>query len=264
MYGYIYKTTNLINGKIYIGQHKCSSWDNNYKGSGTVLFRAFNKYGFDNFKCELLETVESQEELNNREKYYIDLFDSRNTLVGYNISEGGIGGSHPAWNKGLTKETSESVNKYTKSRNKLFKEKSSIGCFGLKGSNNKNSIEYKGTIEKILPEFEDYWKYHFKSEVCAYFHTTPRAYNKCLEILSLDDNNLERKEFLNKKRHDKRLKTINQNNSSNKVKIRCIETNEVYDSILEARLALGLKSSSSLHNALVNGKCCKGFHWERI
>ena len=69
MYGYIYKTTNLVNDKIYVGQHKASDWDEDYKGSGKMLFRAFDKYGKDNFKCELLEAVESQSEMNSKEKY---------------------------------------------------------------------------------------------------------------------------------------------------------------------------------------------------
>ena len=55
MIGYIYKTTNLINGKIYIGQHKSSSFDTNYYGSGKLLIKALKKYGKENFKIELIE-----------------------------------------------------------------------------------------------------------------------------------------------------------------------------------------------------------------
>ena len=57
MYGYIYKTTNLINGKIYVGQHKCSknSIDESYIGSGIYLKHAIEYYGKNNFKCEILE-----------------------------------------------------------------------------------------------------------------------------------------------------------------------------------------------------------------
>lgn len=57
MYGYIYKTTNLINGKIYVGQHKFSkdNIDRSYIGSGIHLKHAVEYYGKDNFKCEILE-----------------------------------------------------------------------------------------------------------------------------------------------------------------------------------------------------------------
>ena len=43
MFGYIYKTTNLINGKIYIGQHKSEVFDNSYYGSGKLIGRAITK-----------------------------------------------------------------------------------------------------------------------------------------------------------------------------------------------------------------------------
>ena len=43
MYGYIYETTNLINGKKYIGKHKSSKFDENYYGSGTYLKKCYRK-----------------------------------------------------------------------------------------------------------------------------------------------------------------------------------------------------------------------------
>lgn len=45
MYGYVYKTTNIINGKMYIGQHKSEKFDESYKGSGVILTKALEKYG---------------------------------------------------------------------------------------------------------------------------------------------------------------------------------------------------------------------------
>lgn len=56
MYGYIYKTTNLVNGKIYVGQHKAAIFEpNNYMGSGKILHSAIQKYGIDAFRQELIE-----------------------------------------------------------------------------------------------------------------------------------------------------------------------------------------------------------------
>lgn len=68
MYGYIYKTTNLINNKIYIGQKKSNEFLNEkYLGSGKILRQAIDKEGKQNFKVELLEECESAQELNERE-----------------------------------------------------------------------------------------------------------------------------------------------------------------------------------------------------
>ena len=90
MYGYIYKTTNLINNKIYIGQHKATKFESeHYIGSGLLITEAISKYGFDNFKCELLETCESKEQLNERELFYIKLYNSQDKTIGYNIADSG-------------------------------------------------------------------------------------------------------------------------------------------------------------------------------
>ena len=91
MFGYIYKTTNLINGKIYVGQHKAETFDKYYKGSGQLLTAAFKKYGKSNFTCEILATAETKEELNALEVYWIAELNARDTSVGYNITEGGEG-----------------------------------------------------------------------------------------------------------------------------------------------------------------------------
>ena len=88
MYGYIYETTNLINGKKYIGQHR-GSFDENYKGSGTLLRRAIKKYGKENFKVKLLEECNNQIHLNEREIYWITKFNASKNDNYYNVSIGG-------------------------------------------------------------------------------------------------------------------------------------------------------------------------------
>lgn len=89
MYGYIYKTTNLINGMIYVGQHKAINFSKIYKGSGKLITEAFKKYGKENFKVELLEWCETKEELDEKEKYWVKYFGLPNFNIGYNISKGG-------------------------------------------------------------------------------------------------------------------------------------------------------------------------------
>lgn len=94
MFGYIYKTTNLINNKIYIGQKRSDTFlEEKYLGSGHMLQKAVHKYGKDNFKVELLDYAETKNELDQLEIYYIDLYNSTNVNIGYNIAKGGQGGN---------------------------------------------------------------------------------------------------------------------------------------------------------------------------
>lgn len=94
MFGYIYKTTNNINGKIYIGKKHSSSFIKDYYGSGKLINRAIDKYGIENFSVEIIEECETLEELNLKEKYYIKYLESNYKLgKGYNIASGGDGGN---------------------------------------------------------------------------------------------------------------------------------------------------------------------------
>lgn len=86
----IYKTTNIVNGKIYIGQDLHNN--KKYLGSGKILKTALIKYGKENFVKEILEECNNKEQLNEREKFWIEKFNSRNRKIGYNISSGGVYG----------------------------------------------------------------------------------------------------------------------------------------------------------------------------
>ena len=74
MIGYIYKTTCLVNGKIYIGQHQGKKLDINYFGSGKAILLAIKRYGKINFEVEILYRANSNEKLNEKEIYYIKRF----------------------------------------------------------------------------------------------------------------------------------------------------------------------------------------------
>ncbi len=94
MYGYIYETTNLINGKKYIGKHISNIFEpDKYIGSGTLILKAIKKYGKENFKCRLIEECSSLEELNDREKYWVSYCNSVLDENYYNLAKGGDGGS---------------------------------------------------------------------------------------------------------------------------------------------------------------------------
>ena len=93
MYGYIYKTTNLLTRKIYVGQKKSNEFlGNGYLGSGVILTHCIAKYGKENFYVELIDEAESFDELNKKEIFWIKELDARNPQVGYNLATGGTFG----------------------------------------------------------------------------------------------------------------------------------------------------------------------------
>lgn len=89
MYGYIYITTNLVNGKKYIGQHRANEYDDKYFGSGSVLRKAIQKYGIENFINEILSVCETEEELNEQEIYFIQKYKATDNPDFYNLCSGG-------------------------------------------------------------------------------------------------------------------------------------------------------------------------------
>ena len=98
MFGYIYLTTNLINGKKYIGRRKSEVFlGNRYLGSGIHLKRAVKKYGKENFSVEFIESADTFNDLVELERYYIRLSDAVNCDMYYNQS---YGGETEGWDKG--------------------------------------------------------------------------------------------------------------------------------------------------------------------
>lgn len=89
MIGFIYKTTCLVNGKIYIGRHDGSENDG-YIGSGVKFTCAVKKYGKENFKREILRYCNSEHELSIWEYVFIKKFRAQDPNIGYNIAEGDV------------------------------------------------------------------------------------------------------------------------------------------------------------------------------
>lgn len=129
MYGYIYKTTNLINNKIYVGQHKYSKKgiDPNYIGSGKLLLEAVKKYGLDNFYCEIIDICQTEKELEEKELYWIKELKSTTDYNNYNISDGGFvprfsGPRNPNYGRhwNMTDEQKENLSKKLKGHKPTF------------------------------------------------------------------------------------------------------------------------------------------------
>jgi len=90
-YHFIYKTTNLLSGKYYIGMHSTDNLDDGYMGSGRRLRYSINKYGKENHKVEILEFVNSRKELIKREVEIVNLNEIAKDKC-LNMSVGGDGG----------------------------------------------------------------------------------------------------------------------------------------------------------------------------
>lgn len=86
----IYKTTNLINNKIYIGLHSTNNINDSYLGSGVFLKKAIKKYGYKNFKKEILFVFDNKQDMIKKEKELVtEEFCLRKD--NYNMVKGGYG-----------------------------------------------------------------------------------------------------------------------------------------------------------------------------
>lgn len=99
VFGVIYLITNLLSGKKYVGQTKrpIKARISEHKRGSQCVDKAIQKYGWENFKIEILEECDTQEKLDAREIFWIAHFNCKHPN-GYNLTDGGKGTlrfSHP-------------------------------------------------------------------------------------------------------------------------------------------------------------------------
>ncbi len=159
----IYKITNTINNKIYIGQD--SNDIVSYYGGGILIKKAIQKYGKENFIKEILETCSTKEELCEKEQYWISHYNSTNLKIGYNITGGGNSGNYKHtmpesaklaisennakyWlGKHIPEETKEKIRKKRKNQNMEYRYSS------YQLIDNKNNIVNIYGVTKFLKEY---------------------------------------------------------------------------------------------------------------
>ena len=200
--GYIYKITNTLNDKVYIGQtiktvqkrftqHKNNS--NKEYFSQIVLYKAFNKYGIENFICEEIEEVPN-DKLDEREKYWIEYYDSY--FNGYNSTLGGRTTQLYNW------DTDDIIEKYMilKSARAVAKE---IGC----DHSTIDRILNENGVKRFTPSQQQSKPLCFKKEdEIHHFETTREAAEWLIEngITKMTNPNLVRQEITNRIRNNKK------------------------------------------------------------
>lgn len=151
---YLYTITNIISGKVYVGQtvrpqQRWSQHKNYAKKENLIQYIhcAMAKYGVDNFVYEVVATCKTQEDADYIESLMIKQYDSRNKLKGYNLSPGG----DVPWNKGLPPEQQPM---YGKHHSEESKRKSSISN---KGKKKPHSQEWSEKISSIMKGRQITW-----------------------------------------------------------------------------------------------------------
>jgi group I intron endonuclease len=137
MYYIVYKTTNIINGKIYVGCHKTENIDDGYIGTGVVFSQAVKKYGKESFVRKVLELCDTQESMLEKESKIVDEgFINRGDT--YNLIKGGTGVYH-------THNSIETRQKISDTRKRKIKSGEII--LGMQGR--KHSEETKRKMSKV-------------------------------------------------------------------------------------------------------------------
>jgi len=118
MLGIIYLTTNLLNGRIYIGQSIHN--DPNYYGSGSLILKDLKELGKKYFKKEILCECKTKKELNEKEIFWIYTLGAHVRYGNYNLTEGGDGGyKHSEETKQKISESKKGVKKSNETRKKM-------------------------------------------------------------------------------------------------------------------------------------------------
>ena len=154
---YIYRITNLINGKTYIGQHKYKKLDDDYMGSGVLIKRAIKKHGIENFKKEILYSrIQYKETADDMERFAIAK-ERAIEKAEYNLADGGQGGATP-----LSEEAKRKISEAHKGKPHSEEHKRKISE-SEKGR--KFSEEHKRKISEALKKKANNTGKHLSEEI---------------------------------------------------------------------------------------------------
>lgn len=256
MYGFIYITTNLINGKQQIGKRKIkgNSEDNTYLGSGVILEKAIKKYGRENFKREIIAYAKTKGDLSQLERYYIWLADAVKSDMFYNIQEGGDGGDNTAgWSEEKKQQFSGKMSHVTKGE--------SNGMYGR-----KHTVSSREKMSKTRKEAY--------SDRSHYLHSQEFS-RKMSEVTKGERNPMsgrkhseDSKKKMSENRKGKAVGSRNGNygNHNGKVVYQYEDAEHTilirtFISLQEAVGSFGLVGTGGLKKAAKENKLYKGYYW---
>ena len=178
---FIYKLTNTLNNKIYIGlttetiSERCRKRiaEAKYRGSrNSYILNAIRKHGSEVFKVEQIDTANSLEELQQKEIFYIQQYNSTNRNIGYNLTKGGEGNlglkmSDKTKEKIRQKAIGRKVSIETKIKMSNFKKTNNIDFFkaiencklhNLKTSKKVGEFDLNNNLVKTYNSISEVWK----------------------------------------------------------------------------------------------------------
>lgn len=182
----IYKITNKINGKFYIGCHVTENINDNYLGSGIAIKRAIKKYGKQNFAKEILFTFDNMTDMHEKEKILIK--ENIGNVNCYNLTEGGrgsfyhINSNRKLYPNPMTHDKNVVSKLVAKLKNKFEtdeeyrKMKISVAIQNLKHATEKNKGKKRPKHSKFMAEWaKNNWvtnKESIRDSLSSYFVLT--------------------------------------------------------------------------------------------
>lgn len=261
---YIYRTTNLINNKKYIGKHK-GRLDDNYLGSGILLTKAIEKYGEQNFKKEILYISQSEEENREKEKYFIKIFNAVESDDYYNIAEGGQGGYVTQGYEGqrrkeinkkislaLAKEKHPMFGKHHQEETKQLLRQASLD-YWTEEKRQERSRKYSGEGNPMYgkKQTKESIENRIKHTDFAAYRT--EKYRQKMSKATSGERNGNYGNTGDKAKNGKQIKMYNNNHEL----IRTFNTKKMALEFLQ------LQSHDGLNKAIKNSSLYKGYYWEQ-